>query len=1191
MQGLSFTFVHAVILLSAGVSSLLLPRSEIFFFAYHGSEVIRRPATSADDPIKDADLLLKDINKSVAASSEAILRSTNLKADLEKVKEIKKADEVSVRALQNLSGKLKNPGDGVTPTLSGLADSISAIGSYEKQVDPLVVRLKALPSTPEIEEKVKSLNTAKKTAADKIADLNKSKDSLTDSSSAALKSIESVVADLMRQLGEANNQSSVADDLTDSLPSLLPSLTAIYTLHQDLAATGPELVTELKKIVQTSAASPNLAGMTALMGSTTDKVGSWAEILTDDTVAMNKTLLAMREQLDANFKLHHIAAMKLMDEAEPKGRNLANIVPLGLILARAAASKSVEAKLQELEKVVQTNVSRLEFVRSGLSGDFKNFVNDFVSLYYFTDIPNLMRVLNKETMAIKDVSALREEAAAKRRKVDRADLDLSAASALVSSLQVRKRNLINYLKDAENDFQSSTGLLAQAERRLSRFSEDDPARRASKERVDDLTVQKAADEKRYNELKDENNGLPAQIRAADAKLSVAQQTVQQVRSDLIMHVQDESLAFAQARDNEPVYFAPNDVMSKDPIKQVIIYAFGNRKILYLRGTKGNVERAKNIISFFDRPAPQARLALWTLELNGLPTKKGSQQFTDSLLQLDNRLSNTRALIAASQSFLRRCINEEVEVAAHEARQKLKTTTTNSGEAADVIRWSRSFFYEDEVLLRLGFDKSHPVTVTTKTTRQNEQAKIVAWQMLPDPIGAGSLGEALVILSLAKDRHRTNILRRFSKEVNTEIAKVVVPLSRDGSRQRVAQRATLSFEMTKLALGMNGASPYTPIQKEIVNSITLASIPRLFRRLEQLKNASEKVEAVEKGKTGNLHNEIRNVIEFLWYGYGVSTTDLFGRDMSSEKGAELIVEDFTLRDKSKRILPGLVERLDKIKEEQNVFRLANAQIAKTDNLVKQLIDAYDEDINRSIVQPTIYGLRQDLVSDKVSVGIISRTSILATNRLVARVDARGSAQLTVGEEKDALLAVQQLANLYMAAKTGGILGGLGGLKSIRSERDTSEVYGINSGSVFKVTPVFDPSGQALRFQFDHTLANMVTEPDGSVQAAMPRVERHTVNTEVQLSNMELREISRFESNARLGIPTSYKGGVPIFRDIPYVNKIPLLGWFVRRSGQSAVIQESIILGQTTMYPTIADIFDLLSGDDYNYESKKANEQTY
>jgi hypothetical protein len=94
--------------------------------------------------------------------------------------------------------------------------------------------------------------------------------------------------------------------------------------------------------------------------------------------------------------------------------------------------------------------------------------------------------------------------------------------------------------------------------------------------------------------------------------------------------------------------------------------------------------------------------------------------------------------------------------------------------------------------------------------------------------------------------------------------------------------------------------------------------------------------------------------------------------------------------------------------------------------------------------------------------------------------------------------------------------------------------------------------------------------------MPRIERHTVNTEVQLSNFETREISRFETNARLGLPTTYWGGVPILKDIPHVRPwVPLIGWFVRKSGSNSVAQQSVIFGQTTMYPTIGDIVKLLS----------------
>jgi hypothetical protein len=100
--------------------------------------------------------------------------------------------------------------------------------------------------------------------------------------------------------------------------------------------------------------------------------------------------------------------------------------------------------------------------------------------------------------------------------------------------------------------------------------------------------------------------------------------------------------------------------------------------------------------------------------------------------------------------------------------------------------------------------------------------------------------------------------------------------------------------------------------------------------------------------------------------------------------------------------------------------------------------------------------------------------------------------------------------------------------------------------------------------------------------LPRIERHTVNTEVQISNMELREISRYEANSKLGLPTKFWGGVPILKDIiqeipgarPY---FPLLGWFVRKGGSAATSQESLLFGQTIIYPSIGDIVELLTGN--------------
>lgn len=259
-----------------------------------------------------------------------------------------------------------------------------------------------------------------------------------------------------------------------------------------------------------------------------------------------------------------------------------------------------------------------------------------------------------------------------------------------------------------------------------------------------------------------------------------------------------------------------------------------------------------------------------------------------------------------------------------------------------------------------------------------------------------------------------------------------------------------------------------------------------------------------------------------------------------------------------------------------LRVANAREAAADQMLKEMIIAVEDDLDRLFVQPMLRGLRRDLQNKGIGVGILQRTSVLATNRLLARVEPRASAQLPLGQTTDVLQAAQQLSEIFFAAQAAGPLGALGALKSLPRDRQ-GELYGLTTGNVFQVTPVFDPSGQALRFRFDYISSSMIQEPNKTVNPQLPRIERHTVNTEVQLSNLELREISRYESNVRLGIATRYAGGLPIFKDIPYVRYIPIVGWFVRTSGSAAVTQESLIFGQTTMYPTIGDIMGLLTTD--------------
>jgi hypothetical protein len=257
-----------------------------------------------------------------------------------------------------------------------------------------------------------------------------------------------------------------------------------------------------------------------------------------------------------------------------------------------------------------------------------------------------------------------------------------------------------------------------------------------------------------------------------------------------------------------------------------------------------------------------------------------------------------------------------------------------------------------------------------------------------------------------------------------------------------------------------------------------------------------------------------------------------------------------------------------------FSSVPARVAAADGMLDVYIKAFEDDVDREFVQPMLHDLRERLRKNGVGLGVIQRTSVLATNRLVARVDPRASAELAVGEETNIIQALQQLSQLFLAGQTGGLPGVLGTFKSQTNDERPPEIYGITSGNAFQVTPIFDPTGQALRFKFDFVDTTLVREPKGTINPRLPRVERHTVNTEVQLSNMEIREVSRFESNAKIGLPTTYAGGLPLLKDLPGFRQIPIIGWFIRRGGKNAVSQQSLIFAQTTMSPTIGDILDLL-----------------
>jgi hypothetical protein len=604
-----------------------------------------------------------------------------------------------------------------------------------------------------------------------------------------------------------------------------------------------------------------------------------------------------------------------------------------------------------------------------------------------------------------------------------------------------------------------------------------------------------------------------------------------------------------------------------------MYAFNDSNTIFLRGNPGDVAVVKRIIAKFDSPAPQARLTLWTLEMSSDTSPKGTENFNAALRIIEEELANNRAVTAATLSYLRDCINDEVNRIAQSHTGALAGLTGLTD--SEKFRLARLYFYHPEVRARLGVDQR--LLFGNNEAARRDVSRFTQWT-LPDPAGTTTLGEALLVLSLGSHYSRFRVIGNFRARLIDQLHGLALrdldPRDPDTWRSDRNRFFTLTSRVLGVDFQLSGNyDPLTSSQLEITHALeklahqkAVDKVRRTLADLEDLnrREAALPARALQRVQiTARRRNVVRGIIPLMnWVRTRFGLSSGVALRLTARNTEELTNE---------------VEKFAEGGEEINPLREPNARAAAADQMLKELIIAVEDDIERHFVQRMLNRLRNKITRGKVGVGVgvMQRTSMLATNRLLARVDPRASAQLGVGEEQNILQSVQQLAQIYLTAQTGGALGVLGALDK-QPRESPPEIYGINSGNTFQVTPIFDPSGQALRFKFDFVGITRIQEPNGTTSRQLPRIERHTVNTEVQLSNLEIREISRFESNARVGRPTEYLGGLPIVKDIPKIRPyLPLLGWFVRKGGKAAVVQQSLIFGQTTMYPTISDIMDLLT----------------
>jgi predicted nucleic acid-binding Zn-ribbon protein len=749
--------------------------------------------------------------------------------------------------------------------------------------------------------------------------------------------------------------------------------------------------------------------------------------------------------------------------------------------------------------------------------------------------------------------------------------------------------------------------------------------------------------------------------------------------------------------------------NEDPVQNVFIFAFPDRASLILRGKIDDISIAKDVIRNYDIPAPQARVTLWSLEMNSDASLKGYKNTNEAMTILDSEFSKTREMISATLTILQDEITNEV----------YKYVTEGNATASflrDIEpRLEVYSFYSDDVLKAFGFEIKQKLNgdyysptleelieifrsdremqtisnylktdkTDTKSGAMGKKGKsledelqtyyfLLMKHIIPDPTHISTFGEASLVLCLANKKSRGKIINRFEEKLELilkqsnrnfnipdgfrfnrlRLAYGIDTICNDGinGRQAIIIEAVKRHKLRTIM----GAAGSLAINDDKLKIEAREMSIELFKRYSE-DNPSEII--AKKKDFNKLKYKMKEKPTFLRFlslaGFdfersnevlkilGVNEDEIYVNKIANtnieDKYSNLSPEALTEKIKSKlrsreqnvkTYLPIAVwcsdhlgvdagflrdnlelsfqaekeSRLDEnikyygtaqqFKDDQTIITqiLNNVYsqycgnnpyrlVAKGDQLLKEINIAMEDELDEKFIQPMLKNIRTRISNSGVGLGVVQRTSMLTTNRKLSRIEPLASAQLRLGEDINVIEDIKALIDIYEVAEMGNFPNLIKELdKLFDPDEDTSEVYGIHSGNKFEITPLFDATGQAHRFQLDHVYSTQIFDPDGSVSHGdlnIPRIEKTTLNTEVQLSNFEIREVSRFENNVKLGLPEKRSGGIPIIKDIPGISEIPLLGWFKVRCGKAAEVQYNVIFAQTTMYPTISEIVPLLT----------------
>ncbi len=290
-------------------------------------------------------------------------------------------------------------------------------------------------------------------------------------------------------------------------------------------------------------------------------------------------------------------------------------------------------------------------------------------------------------------------------------------------------------------------------------------------------------------------------------------------------------------------------------------------------------------------------------------------------------------------------------------------------------------------------------------------------------------------------------------------------------------------------------------------------------------------------------------------------------------------------------------------------------ANIDNYIKRLITALDDDFNTQFYKPAFQGVRQASRLWDVSLAQIETTSILTNNRMFGKVSPQATMEFDLPKRdvliKEALNGAMASYQEYGAllndptflsmtklrsgqptsspsqrgAGESAVRNVLPGLPSATDEQIMGQagpgnrefdspleslipdpaIYKFETGTGFEVRPVIQPDGQAVVFHFNYMYRTNVREPIRADEKHLGRVKQHFIDTDVQLSNFELRKVSDYT----VALKTSRTSrGVPLMEDVPGLGVL-----FRPLPSAESSLQQNVVMAQATIFPTLFDLMGL------------------